>query len=48
MPEKITSHMISTVMKPSAEGNLVKDCLLKVSEIVLFNENQCFAIRTHR
>ena len=37
------SHMIATAMKPFAEGDFVKDCLLKASEIVCPDKKQCFA-----
>jgi len=35
--------MIATTMKPFAEGDFVKDCLLKASEIVCPDKKQCFA-----
>ena len=37
------SHMVATAMKPFAEGDFVKDCLLKALEIVCLDKKQCFA-----
>lgn len=37
------SHMIAKAMKPFAEGDFVKDCLLKAAEIVCPDKKQYFA-----